>query len=95
MSGALIFDLFHTLTAPPSLLDLPPHPRERLGVSRERWEEVQFSETRARLVGRVRLVRRLDSRASAEQVALRVSDLVRLWAALNWLARLALVMLLH
>jgi putative hydrolase of the HAD superfamily len=54
MPGALIFDLFHTLTAPPSLLDLPPHPRERLGVSRERWEEVQFSETRARLVGRVR-----------------------------------------
>jgi putative hydrolase of the HAD superfamily len=51
MPGALIFDLFHTLTAPPSQLDLPPHPRERLGIPRQAWEDVQFSHTRERLVG--------------------------------------------
>lgn len=51
MAGALILDLFHTLTAPPSLLELPPHPRERLGIPRQAWEEVQFSQTRERLVG--------------------------------------------
>lgn len=47
----LLFDLFHTLTAPESLWSGQPFTSERLGVSREAWNEQLLEKSMERLKG--------------------------------------------
>ena len=51
---AVLFDLFHTLTAIESTWSAGPWTSEVLGVSREAWNEQLLANSRARLVGEMK-----------------------------------------
>jgi len=53
-AGAVVFDLFHTLTSIEAITKWGRATHEILGVSREAWLEQLFEESRDRLIGKVR-----------------------------------------